>query len=43
MLRYNTKIEQMPGNLLAGFFAFKQAEFFEVEDPQERKVVQVKF
>jgi LemA protein len=43
VLRYNTKIEQIPGSLFAGMFGFEQAEFFEVEDPQERKAVAVKF
>lgn len=29
---FNTKIQQFPGNILAGMFNFHEAEFFEVED-----------
>jgi LemA protein len=40
---YNTKIQQIPGNLLAGPFGFAEREFFEVEDPAERQAVKVDF
>ena len=40
---YNIKIEQFPSNLVAGTFGFKPFEFFQVESPEERKAVQVKF
>ncbi len=40
---YNTKIEQFPSNVIAGMFSFKPFEFFQVENPEERKNVQVKF
>ncbi|MHC4472274.1 MAG: LemA family protein, partial [Planctomycetota bacterium] len=42
-MRFNTKIEQFPTNVIAGMFRFEQAEFFEIEDPEEREVPEVKF
>jgi len=39
----NTKIESFPGNMIAGFFGFKKAEFFEIEDPGDRQVPKVQF
>lgn len=39
----NTKIEQFPSNIVAGMFKFRQAQFFEIEDPAERAVPDVKF
>ena len=32
VLTYNTAIQQVPGNLVAGPFGFSRKEFFEVED-----------
>ncbi len=43
VLRYNDKIQMMPSNIVAGMFNFKAEEFFEVETPEERKVVKVEF
>jgi LemA protein len=43
VMRYNNSIEQFPGNMLAGWGGFKQAEFFEVEAAEERKAVKVQF
>ncbi len=40
---YNTKIETVPANIIAGMFSFKPAEFFNIENPAERAVPQVKF
>ena len=42
-MRLNNAIEQFPGSIVAGMGSFKQAEFFEVEAPEERKVVKVSF
>ena len=42
-MRFNTKIEQFPSNVVAGMFRFEQAEFFEIEEPEEREVPEVKF
>ncbi len=43
VMRYNNKCEQFPGSIIAGMFAFKLAEFFEVENPVERQAVKVQF
>ena len=40
---YNTAIEVFPNSLIAGFFNFKPGILFEVESPEERKAVKVKF
>jgi LemA protein len=39
----NTRIESAPTNLLAGMFGFTRREFFELEDPADRAVPQVRF
>ena len=39
----NIAIESFPGNLVAGWFAFQTAEFFEIEDPGDRSVPMVGF
>ena len=39
----NTRVESVPTNLLAGAFGFTRREFFELEDPVERAVPQVRF
>jgi LemA protein len=40
---YNTLIESFPSNILAGMFNFEKETFFELDNPQERNVPQVKF
>ena len=40
---YNTRIQQFPSVLIANMFAFTPAEFFELEKPEEREPVKVKF
>lgn len=40
---YNIKVESFPSNTIAGMFNFKMAEYFEVEDAQEREPVKVQF
>jgi LemA protein len=42
-MRYNTKRESFPTNILAGMFNFEGAEFFEIEEPAEREVPKVEF
>jgi len=42
-MKFNTKIEMFPSNIIAGMFNFKQAEFFEIEDAAERDVPKVSF
>src|SRR4030042_48068 len=39
----NIKIESFPSNLVAGFFRFTPAEFFEIEDKSEQAVPKVTF
>jgi LemA protein len=39
----NTKIAQFPSNFIAGMFAFKPREFFELTAAAEREVPQVRF
>ena len=38
----NTKIQQVPSNIVASLFGFKNREFFEIPD-SEKQVPQVKF
>jgi len=40
---FNTKIEQFPSNVIAGMFAFKEREFFELKDAGERETPKVSF
>ncbi|MCH8273758.1 MAG: LemA family protein [Armatimonadetes bacterium] len=39
----NTKIEQFPSNIIAGMFSFRRKDLFEIETPEAREPVQVKF
>ena len=39
----NTRIESVPTNFFAGAFGFTRREFFDIEDPAERAVPQVRF
>ncbi|MBC2742792.1 MAG: LemA family protein [Desulfosarcina sp.] len=39
----NIAIESFPGNLVAGWFAFQPAEFFEIEEPADWAVPKVGF
>ena len=43
VMSYNTRIETVPDTIIAGWFHFEPAEFFEVEAPAERQAPQVKF
>jgi len=40
---YNVMIEQVPSNIVAGSFGFKQAAFFQIEDAADRAVPKVSF
>src|SRR3989344_3393517 len=42
VLEYNTKVKVFPNSLIANMFTYKEAEFFEAEE-EERKKVNVKF
>ena len=39
----NVKVESFPSNLVANYFKFQQAEYFELEDPADRRNPQVQF
>ena len=39
----NIQVESFPSNIIAGMFDFSKAEFFEIEDPADRAVPEVKF
>lgn len=39
----NTRIQSFPTNIIAGMFNFQQRQFFEISDPAERAVPNVKF
>jgi LemA protein len=41
--RLNTVVQSFPSNIIAGAFGFKKEEFFQLEDPAEKKTPQVKF
>ncbi|MBN1809027.1 MAG: LemA family protein [Planctomycetes bacterium] len=41
VMRYNTKCQTVPTNIVAGMFNFEQAEFFELEDEAQREVPKV--
>ncbi|MEM7207670.1 MAG: LemA family protein [Pseudomonadota bacterium] len=43
VMEYNTHREQFPNNIISGFFNFKEAEFFEIEEPEIREPVKVSF
>lgn len=42
VLKYNTKIETVPSNIIAGMFHFTQAQYFQT-DEASRQVPQVRF
>ncbi len=39
----NIKVEKFPSNIIASLFKFNKEDFFEIENPQEREAVKVKF
>ena len=42
-MKFNTKVEQFPANIVAGMFSFKSGEFFEIEEAAQREVPKVSF
>jgi LemA protein len=40
---YNTRVESVPSNVIAGMFHFEKATYFEVEDPSVRQAPGVSF
>jgi LemA protein len=43
VMAYNTKRESFPANIVAGIFAFTQAELFQIENPAEKEAPKVSF
>ena len=43
VLNLNNKVEMFPSSIFAGMFGFHQEKFFEVENPEARQPVNVKF
>ena len=43
VLTYNNIVEMFPSNIIANMFKFKQAEFFEITNEEEKETPQVKF
>jgi len=43
VMNYNTNIQQIPANFIAGTFNFKEEPYFELENKAEKQVPQVKF
>jgi LemA protein len=43
VMEYNTKIAQVPNNILAGMLNFGPREYFKVDNAEERQAVKVKF
>jgi LemA protein len=43
VMRFNTRIQSFPPNLVAGIFGFAQEDFFELEDQAQREVPKVQF
>lgn len=39
----NVLVESFPSNIVAGFFSFDKAKFFEIDNPEDRAVPQVEF
>ena len=42
-MRYNTKTQSIPANLVASICSFTDEPFFELEDQTEREAPKVKF
>ena len=42
-LKYNNKTEMFPSNIVAEMFSFERADFFEVEEAEQREAPQVSF
>ena len=43
VMQYNTKIQSVPTNIVAGMFNFKEEDFFELDDQAAREVPKVSF
>ena len=43
VMLYNTKIQSVPTNIIAGMFNFKEEKSFELDSPEEKEVPKVSF
>jgi len=43
VMKFNTKQQVFPSNIIANMFGFKEKEYFEIEEPAAREPVKVKF
>ncbi|KPL05713.1 hypothetical protein AMJ85_11020 [candidate division BRC1 bacterium SM23_51] len=43
VMKYNTRIQTVPANMVAGMFGFGDEEFFELEEPAQREAPKVEF
>ena len=43
VMKFNTKQQVFPSNIIANIFNFKEKEYFEIEEPAAREPVKVKF
>jgi LemA protein len=43
VMKYNTYREKFPGSIIAGMFNFGEAEYFEIEEPEQREAPEVSF
>lgn len=43
VMKFNTKQQVFPSNIIAGMFGFKEREYFEIEEPVAREPVKVEF
>ncbi len=42
-MRFNNKIQQFPGSIVAGMYSFEKRDYFELEDAEQREPVKVQF
>jgi len=43
VMKFNTKQQVFPSNIVANMFNFKEREYFEIEEPEAREAVKVEF
>lgn len=43
IMKFNTKQQVFPSNIIANLFNFKEKDYFEIEEPEAREPVKVKF
>lgn len=43
VMKFNTKQQVFPSNIIANMFNFQEKEYFEIEEPKAKEPVKVKF